>query len=113
MSTQMTITPAQGVWVVRAGGAVLAESGAAMQLDEDGHAPVIYFPRGDIAMAFLEPSATRTQCPHKGEAGYFGIAAATGMIADAAWAYEAPVSGAEQIGGHVAFDTEMVTVERI
>lgn len=109
----MTITPADGVWVVRAGGAVLAESRAALQLDEAGHTPVIYFPRGDIAMAFLEPSATRTQCPHKGEAGYYGIAVATGLIADAAWAYDAPVAGAEPIAGHVAFDTEKVTVEQL
>ncbi len=113
MSAKMTITPADGVWVVRAGGAVLAESRSALQLDEDGHASVIYFPRGDVATAFLEPSATRTHCPHKGEAGYFGIAAATGLIADAAWAYAAPVAGAETIAGHFAFDTDKVTVERL
>ena len=113
MSAKMTISDAEGVWTVRAGGAVLAESHAALQLDEDGHGPVIYFPRNDVAMAFVEPSAVRTKCPHKGEAAYFHIAAATGRIADAAWSYDTPVAGAEGIAGHLAFDTDKVTVERL
>ena len=50
MSDHITITPAQGTWVVRAGGAVLGETTGALELREGDHAPVIYFPRGDIAM---------------------------------------------------------------
>ena len=64
--------------MVRAGGAVIGESRAALVLEEPGHDPVVYFPRADIGMAFLDPSETRTRCPHKGEARYFHIAAKSG-----------------------------------
>jgi uncharacterized protein (DUF427 family) len=99
MAKRITIRPAEGKWSVRAGGAVLGESSAALELDEEGHAPVIYFPRGDLAMAFLEPSEKASHCPWKG---------------DARWFYESPVDGAGEIAGHVAFhESDQVTVERI
>lgn len=113
MDQNMHIDGAEGVWVVRAGGAVIAESRTALQLDEAGHDPVIYFPRGDVAMAFLETSATRTRCPHKGAARYFNITSPGTTLRDAAWSYEEPVDGADRIAGHLAFDTEKVTVERL
>ncbi|MEL6768969.1 MAG: DUF427 domain-containing protein, partial [Pseudomonadota bacterium] len=62
---EIRITPANGTVVVRAGGAIIAESTSALMLEEDGHNPVFYIPRGDIGMTFLDPSATRTTCPHK------------------------------------------------
>ena len=68
MSAHITIRPAEGTWVVRAGGAVLGESSRALELVEGDYPPVIYFPREDIAMAFLEPSKTRSHCPWKGDA---------------------------------------------
>lgn len=97
------IEKAAGKWVVRAGGAVLGESNAALELHEDGHAPVIYFPRGDIAMAFLEPSDTRTTCPHKGEASYFSIEAKNRTLKDVVWSYEEPKDEVAAIKGYLAF----------
>ena len=91
MSKRITIRPAPGKWSVRAGGAVLGESTAALELDEEGHAPVIYFPRADLAMAFLEPTETRTRCPWKGDASWFSIVTKSTTIPDAAWSYETPV----------------------
>ena len=113
MSGTFTVKPAKGMQVVRAGGAVIAESRDALLLEEEGHEPVVYFPREDIGMAFLDPSQTRTTCPHKGEAIYFHIVAKSGPIEDAAWSYEAPVEGAEAIRGHIAFRHERVAVERL
>ncbi len=113
MTDRMQIGPAEGIWVVRADGAVIAESRNALELRETGHDRVIYFPRADVAMAFVEASPTRTHCPHKGDASYFHIAASNGRIADAAWCYDAPVASAQQIGGHLAFDAAKVTVERL
>lgn len=107
------IRKADGTWVVRAGGAVLGETRNAMELSEGSRAPVIYIPRDDVAMAFLEPSARRTTCPHKGEASYFSIIAKSGQIPDAVWTYEHPKSGMERIAGHLAFDQDVVAVERI
>jgi uncharacterized protein (DUF427 family) len=113
MSEKFTIRPATGVYVVRAGGAVLAETSRALILREAGCEPVVYFPRKDAGMEFLDPSDTRTTCPHKGEATHYHIAAKSGPIRDAAWSYETPVAGAATIAGYVAFYGEKATVEAL
>lgn len=113
MAGHIRIREAGGTWVVRAGGAVIGESKRALELSEGSYDPVIYFPRDDIAMAFLDPSTKQTVCPHKGTASYFTIAAKSGPIADAAWSYETPKEGMEAIAGHLAFYPDKVTVERL
>ncbi len=110
---EITIRPAQGTWVIRAGGAVLGETNAALELVEGNLDPVIYFPRDHIAMAFFEPSATRTTCPHKGEASHFTLHTKSTEIPDAAWSYETPVAAVAEIAGHLAFYPDKVTVERV
>lgn len=108
------IRAAEGTWTVRAGGAVLGESRNAMVLGEGDLSEVIYFPRGDIAMAFLDPSDTTSHCPKKGDATYFSIVTKSRTIKDAAWSYEAPLPGAERIEGYIAFyATEFVAIEQI
>jgi uncharacterized protein (DUF427 family) len=111
--TDITIKPATGTWVIRAGGAVLAETTAALELVEEDRAPVIYFPRADVAMAFLSSTDTKTTCPFKGDAGYFAIHTKSVVIDDAAWTYDAPVDEMAQIAGYLAFDTEKVAVEQL
>lgn len=113
MADHITLRPAEGTWVVRAGGAVLGESADAVELTEGDYPPVIYFPRADIAMAFLEPSDTKTTCPFKGQASYFSIIAKSGAIKDAVWSYETPKPGMEAIAGHLAFYSNKVTVEEV
>lgn len=114
MANRITIRPAEGKWSVRAGGAVLGETTRALELDEEGYPPVIYFPRADLAMAFLEPSAKQSHCPWKGDASWFSIVTKSTTIPDAAWSYEAPKEDVAEIAGHVAFHaTDLVTVERI
>ena len=113
MADHIKIRPAEGTWVVRAGGAVIAESDRALELAEGEYTPVIYFPREDIAMAFLEPSETVSTCPHKGKARYFTIQAKSGPLTDAAWSYETPTEGVAGIANHIAFYTSTVTVEQV
>ncbi|RVV98629.1 DUF427 domain-containing protein [Mesobaculum littorinae] len=113
MSDKITISPASGTWVVRAGGAVIGETTTALRLEETGHDPVIYFPRADIAMALLESSDTVTRCPLKGEARHYSIQGKSGAIQDAAWSYESPIEGAQDITGHIAFYADKATVEEI
>ena len=114
MSDHITIRPAEGTWVVRAGGAVLGESAEALELREGDYAPVIYFPRGDIAMDFLDTSEKVTTCPHKGAAAHFSIVTKSRVLEDAAWSYEAPNDGVKDIAGHLAFyDREEVAVEQL
>jgi len=82
-------------------------------MTEGDYPPVIYFPRADIAMAFLEPSDTTSTCPHKGSATYYGIAAKSGLIADAVWSYEDPKPAVAAIKGYLAFYKTKVTVEEV
>ena len=97
MADHIKIRPAEGLWVVRTGGAVLGETEAALELIEGSYPPVIYFPRSDIATAFLEKSPTTSVCSHKGEASYYSIVEQDGTIRDAVWSYEAPKAGMEAI----------------
>lgn len=113
MSEHIKIRKAPGTWTVRAGGAVLVESANALELVEGDLPPVIYFPRADIGMAFLEPSETRSHCPHKGDASYYSIQAKSGLIADAGWSYESPKDAVARIRDHIAFYTSKVTVEQL
>jgi uncharacterized protein (DUF427 family) len=113
MADHITIRKATGKWVVRAGGAIIGESSNALELVEGSSLPVIYFPRADIGMAFLEKTASKTRCPHKGEASYYSISTSAGDIPDAAWSYEDPLEGVAQIKDHLAFYTDRVTVEQL
>ncbi|PUB18839.1 DUF427 domain-containing protein [Yoonia sediminilitoris] len=113
MADHIKIRPAGGNWTIRAGGAVLGESTNALELIEGDYPPVIYFPRADIAMAFLEPSDTKSTCPYKGDASYFSIVAKSGPIKDAVWSYEDPAEAVSQIKDHLAFYTSKVAVEKV
>lgn len=113
MAGNITLRQAEGTWVVRAGGAVLGETSHAIELIEGDYPAVIYFPRADIAMPFLEPSKTTSHCPYKGDASYFSIQTKSVLIEDAAWSYETPLESVAQISGHVAFYGNKVAVERV
>lgn len=114
MAQHITITKAEGTWTVRAGGAVIGESDAALELVEGNSPPVIYFPRGDIATAFLDSSQKTTHCPHKGDATYYSVVTKSTTLQDVAWSYEAPPEAVARIKGHIAFySAGDVTVEQI
>lgn len=113
MGDHIKIRKAGGTWVVRAGGAVLGESKAALELSEGDYPPVIYFPRDDLAMALLEKSDTTSTCIYKGEATHYTIHAKSGPIKDAAWSYEAPKDKVAEIAGYMAFYPGKVTVEEV
>lgn len=106
--------PAEGTWTVRTDDGVVVESTRATALHEGSRAPVVYFPREDVAMALMERSDTVTHCPHKGDATHYHYVGASGRVSDAAWSYEAPSEPeAEPIKGHLAFYGGKVTVERV
>jgi uncharacterized protein (DUF427 family) len=113
MPARMKIRKATGTWVVRAEGAVLAESSNALELSEGDYPAVIYFPRADIGMEFLEKTESSTVCPHKGRATYYAIHSQSGVIPDVAWSYETPMNEVGDIGGHLAFYGDKVTVEQV
>ena len=114
MTSKITIRKADGTWSVRAGGAVLAETADALELIEGDRAPVIYFPRDDIAMAFLDATDKTSHCPHKGDASYFSVVTKSTTLENVAWSYEDPTENAARIKGYLAFYTDGdVTVEEI
>ncbi|KUJ76825.1 hypothetical protein AVO45_09990 [Ruegeria marisrubri] len=114
MTGHIKIRKAQGKWCVRSGGAILGETTNALELSEGDLDPVIYFPREDIAMAFLDRTDKVTHCPHKGDATHYSIANKSSVTENAAWSYEDPISDVAEIKGYLAFyPLESVKVERI
>lgn len=112
LTEEIRIRAAEGTWVVLAGDAVIGESRRALELSEPDQASVIYFPREDIAMALLDPSATASDCPVKGRAEHFHIATRDGVIADAGWSYPEPGPEARRLAGHVAFARGKVALKQ-
>lgn len=112
--TEIKVEPASGNWTVRTGDGVLVESRKAMLLTEGSMQPVVYFPRGDVAMAFLERSDTTTKCPHKGIANYYSYIGHSARMEDLAWVYEDVTNAdAKAVEGYLAFDGERVAIERV
>ena len=107
------IQKAPGTWVVRVGGAVVGESANALVLSEGTLPDAIYFPRADIGMELLEASATKTTCPHKGEASYFTFSSPEATMTDLAWSYETPIDQVKEISGYLSFYGNKATVEQL
>jgi len=114
MSVAPVIRPSSGLHVVRAGGAVLAESERGFEVDLPGaEAPSVYLPRDDVAL-FLDDAEGETDAPGGlGRARWLTIVAKSGPIDRAAWEITAPAAGVEALAGHVGFDVERVAVERL
>ena len=83
-------------------GEIIADSAAAITLDETNHGPVFYIPRGDVKMDHLAKTDHHSYCPYKGEASYFTITG--GRTAEnAVWSYEQPYDEVTEIKDHLAF----------
>jgi uncharacterized protein (DUF427 family) len=112
----ITIEPTAGRVVVKIAGQIVADTSAALTLDEAGHNPVQYIPVHDIDQAVLRPSDTTSYCPYKGDAGYFSVEiAGEEPLEDVAWLYERPYPSVAEIAGRVAFyadRAEVLTLER-
>lgn len=108
------IAPAPGIRVVRAWGAVIAETARARLSTLPGaEEPEVWFPRDDAGLTFLDATQTTEDRPGLGRVRLYDIMAMNGAIRGAAWAMESPAPGAEDLDGHVAFDESRVTVERL
>jgi uncharacterized protein (DUF427 family) len=84
-------------------GITIADTRQALTLVETGLPEVVYFPRTDVNMARFERSTHTSRCPYKGDASYFHLRTEDGIVENAAWSYEAPIDGARQIEGYLAF----------
>lgn len=89
--------------VVRVAGRVIADSRAALVLQEADYPPVYYLPRADVDLSALERTDHESYCPFKGDAAYYNIPSAGERGLHAVWTYEAPYSAVREIEGHLAF----------
>lgn len=93
---------------VESDGAVLAESSRPTLLLETGLPVRYYLSPDDVEMSRLQPSATRSRCPFKGEAVYWSGREGAGE--DLAWSYLEPLEEVDAIRGLIAFFDERVDV---
>jgi len=108
----ITVTPQGGRVVVRSGGRVVADSSAALTLQESTYPAVQYIPRVDVDLSLLEATSHETYCPFKGDAGYFSLALEDGSVAEnSVWTYEAPYDAVAAIKDHLAFYPNVVEIE--
>ena len=99
----ITITPTGKHVTVRVNGEVVAETDAALTLQESTYPAVQYVPLADVVDSALRRSDNTTYCPYKGEANYYHVVTGGSTVDDAIWTYEEPYPAVGEIVGHVAF----------
>jgi|SRR6201997_2425086 uncharacterized protein (DUF427 family) len=100
----ITIEPTGRHVTVRVNGEPVADTDAALTLQESTYAAVQYIPLSDVNRDLLRPTDTATYCPYKGDASYFSVVTSAGdTIDDVIWTYEQPYEAVAEIAGHVAF----------
>lgn len=93
------------------GDTVIADSRAALLVEESRHDLVWYFPPDDVDEQHLLPTATSTYCPFKGHASYWSIQAQGETLEDAVWAYLEPFDECQALTGYYAFYPDRVRLE--
>ncbi len=81
------------------GGETVADSRQALVAFELGHAPVYYFPAGDLRADCLRPTDHATHCPYKGDASYWSVVAGGRTVENAVWSYQDPYAEMAALGG--------------
>lgn len=100
----ITVTPTVGRVTVRINGELVADSRAALTLQESTYPAVHYIPITDVDEKLLVRTDAATHCPYKGDASYYSIATAAGDTVDEViWTYEQPYPAVAAIAGHLAF----------
>jgi uncharacterized protein (DUF427 family) len=90
------------------GGMTIADTGAALRVEETDHGPVFYVPEKDVRLDLMHPTDHHTRCPFKGQASYWTIELpeASGIkksSENAVWAYPSPYDEVSGLAGYYAF----------
>jgi uncharacterized protein (DUF427 family) len=99
----ITIFPAEGKVRVTVAGRIVAESVAALRLEEKGYPPVYYLPRDDADMSLLVRTTHYSYCPYKGDCTYYSIPIGGSKSDYAVWTYQTPYPAVAEIKEHLAF----------
>lgn len=106
----ITVTPTDGRVVVTVGEHTVADTTAALTLQEASYPAVQYVPLADVDPQVLERTDHATYCPYKGDASYYSLVVDGDTRANAVWTYEAPYDAVAEIAGHVAFYPDAANV---
>jgi uncharacterized protein (DUF427 family) len=106
----ITVSPTGARVVVRSGDTVIADTTAALTLQESTYPAVQYVPLADVDPALLRPSDNESYCPFKGDASYYSLAVDGRELTDVVWTYEQPYDAVGEIAGHVAFYADKVEI---
>jgi uncharacterized protein (DUF427 family) len=109
----MNYTPAGKRVRVTFNGESIADSQAAIGLQEADYPVAYYIPRADVRMELLRRNDNSTHCPFKGDASYWSIDAKGKIAENAVWSYETPFDEAEVIKEYIAFYSSKVDAMEI
>lgn len=84
-------------------GEVVADTLAALLVEESGYAPAYYVPRKDANMVRFLHTGHQTYCPFKGSASYYSLSAVERTESNAVWTYEQPYDEVAAIRDYLAF----------
>ncbi len=100
------------------GGVTVADSTAALRVEETSHGPVHYLPEKDVRVDLMHRTDHHTRCPYKGEASYWTIEVpdrgGVRRAENAVWGYPTPYDEVTGIAGYYAFypnRVDSITVE--
>lgn len=99
----ITVNPTGKRVVVRVNGEIVADTNAALELQESTYPAVQYIPFKDVVQDVLTRTDTSTYCPFKGDAGYYSVTTGGVTVDDVIWCYEQPYPAVAAIAGHAAF----------
>jgi len=86
----ITIAPSPNRVIVRAGGAIVADTTRALVMRAPETPDQPYIPREDVDMTRLVRTDLVTHCPYKGDASYWSIRSGPRTVENAVWSYETP-----------------------
>jgi uncharacterized protein (DUF427 family) len=106
--TRVDILPSSRHVRVEVDGVTIAESAKPTLLFETGLPVRYYLPKTHVRMELLEPTASVSHCPYKGQAEWWSVRAGDQVHEDLAWSYRTPLPESQKIAGLVAFYNEKV-----
>jgi uncharacterized protein (DUF427 family) len=91
-------------------GVTIAESTSPRLLFETGLPARYYLPKPHVRMELLEPTASVSHCPYKGQAEWWSVRAGDGLYEDLAWSYPIPLPESQKVAGLVCFYNEKTDI---